>query len=96
MPIRGERTILSFGPLLREAPVAGATWFDAHTHMGQCDPDGVKGTPEEILQGLQDAGHAHALLFAMHEPDGYAGPNAGSEPSQRSKWSITCSGWTSR
>jgi uncharacterized protein len=75
MPIRGERTILSFGPLLREAPVAGATWFDAHTHMGQCDPDGVKGTPEEILQGLQDAGHARAMLFAMHEPDGYTGPN---------------------
>ena len=50
MPIRGERTILSLGPVLRDGPVAGRVWFDAHTHMGQRDPDGVKGTPEEILR----------------------------------------------
>jgi uncharacterized protein len=75
MPIRGERMILSLAPVLRDGPVAGAVWFDAHTHMGQRDPDGVKGTPEEILRGLDDAGHARALLFAMHEPDGYEAPN---------------------
>jgi len=52
-----------------------AEWFDAHTHMGADDPDGVKGTPSEILAGLDDAGHRRALLFAMHEPTGYPAAN---------------------
>ena len=55
----------------REA-LGEADWFDAHTHIGQNDPDGRKATPEEILGGLDAAGHQRALLFAMHEPDGYA------------------------
>jgi predicted TIM-barrel fold metal-dependent hydrolase len=75
MPIRGERTILSLAPMLRDGPVDGAVWADAHTHIGQNDPDGVKGTPAEILRGLDAAGHARALLFAMHEPDGYEAAN---------------------
>jgi uncharacterized protein len=50
-------------------------WFDAHTHIGQNDPDGRKATPEEIIGGLDAAGHQRALLFAMHEPDGYAEAN---------------------
>jgi uncharacterized protein len=50
-------------------------WFDAHTHIGQNDPDGRKATAEEILGGLDAAGHQRALLFAMHEPDGYAPAN---------------------
>jgi hypothetical protein len=52
-----------------------ADWFDAHTHIGQNDPDGRKATPEEILGGLDAAGHRRALLFAMHEPDGYPAAN---------------------
>ena len=50
-------------------------WFDAHTHIGQNDPDGRKATPEEILGGLDAAGHQRAMLFAMHEPDGYPAAN---------------------
>jgi hypothetical protein len=50
-------------------------WFDAHTHIGQNDPDGRKATPEEILAGLDAAGHRRAMLFAMHEPDGYPAAN---------------------
>jgi uncharacterized protein len=50
-------------------------WFDAHTHIGQNDPDGRKATPEEILGGLDAAGHRRAMLFAMHEPDGYPAAN---------------------
>src|ERR671935_1187094 len=52
-----------------------ADWFDAHTHIGQNDPDRRKATPEEILGGLDAAGHQRALLFAMHEPDGYSAAN---------------------
>jgi uncharacterized protein len=50
-------------------------WFDAHTHIGQNDPDGRKATPDEILGGLDAAGHRRAMLFAMHEPDGYTAAN---------------------
>jgi len=50
-------------------------WFDAHTHIGENDPDGRKATPDEILGGLDAAGHRRAMLFAMHEPDGYPAAN---------------------
>src|SRR6185503_10412286 len=52
-----------------------AEWFDAHTHIGQNDPDGRKATAEEIIGGLDQAGHQRALVFAMHEPDGYGPAN---------------------
>ena len=61
-----------FDRLLGEVP--GVSLFDAHTHVGQNDPDGFKQTPEELLEALA-AVDAKALVFPMHEPDGYAGPN---------------------
>jgi hypothetical protein len=48
---------------------------DTHTHMGQNDPDGVKGTPEEILAGLDRGGQRRALIFPMQEPGGYPPAN---------------------
>lgn len=54
----------------------GTCWFDAHTHVGRNDPDGVTGTAEELLADLDDAGHERAVVFAMHEPRGYAEVNA--------------------
>src|SRR3954452_2405556 len=48
--------------------------FDAHTHIGQNDPDGMKQTPAELLEVMAGAG-ARAVVFPMHEPDGYPGPN---------------------
>ena len=53
----------------------GVTWFDAHTHIGHHDPDGYEADPEEIVAALDVAGQQKALVFAMHEPDGYRGPN---------------------
>jgi uncharacterized protein len=53
----------------------GAEWFDAHTHIGHNDPDGRTATADEIIAGLDQAGHQRALVFAMHEPDGYAPAN---------------------
>jgi predicted TIM-barrel fold metal-dependent hydrolase len=52
-----------------------AAWFDAHTHIGHNDPDGRKATAEEIIGGLDQAGHQRGMVFAMHEPDGYSGAN---------------------
>ena len=35
--------------------VPGVRLFDAHTHLGQNDPDGMKQTAAELLQVLADA-----------------------------------------
>jgi predicted TIM-barrel fold metal-dependent hydrolase len=48
--------------------------FDAHTHIGQNDPDTFRQTPEELLAALARA-DARALVFPMHEPDGYGAAN---------------------
>src|SRR3954467_8512145 len=54
----------------------GLEFFDAHTHLGENDPDGRKATAQEIVAGLDRAGHRRALIFAMHKPEGYADANA--------------------
>jgi predicted TIM-barrel fold metal-dependent hydrolase len=48
--------------------------FDAHTHIGQNDPDTFRQTPDELLAAL-DRVAARALVFPMHEPDGYRAAN---------------------
>ncbi len=48
--------------------------FDAHTHIGQNDPDGMSQTLEQLVAGLELAGARGAFVFPMHEPEGY--PNA--------------------
>jgi predicted TIM-barrel fold metal-dependent hydrolase len=48
--------------------------FDAHTHIGANDPDGMKQSPAELMNVMTNA-DARAVVFPMHEPDGYPGPN---------------------
>src|SRR3954467_6114093 len=48
--------------------------FDAHTHIGANDPDGMKQSPQELMDVMERA-DARAVVFPMHEPDGYPGPN---------------------
>jgi predicted TIM-barrel fold metal-dependent hydrolase len=48
--------------------------YDAHTHMGRNDPDGFKQDPADLVVEMEAAG-ARAVVFPMHEPDGYPGPN---------------------
>lgn len=55
-------------------PVPGLAIFDAHTHVGQNDPDGFKATTAEILAALGLAG-ARGVVFPFHEPDGYREAN---------------------
>lgn len=78
MPVRG----LPYDDVvddLRAAELAwlgdGVDWFDAHTHIGHHDPDGFEADPHELIEALDVAGQQRALLFAMHEPDGYRAPN---------------------
>jgi hypothetical protein len=55
--------------------VPGIELFDAHTHLGQNDPDGMKQRPDELLDGLRFARARGAFVFPMHEPDGYPPAN---------------------
>lgn len=55
--------------------IPGLELFDAHTHLGQNDPDGMRQRPEELLSGLALARAKGAFVFPMHEPDGYRGAN---------------------
>jgi predicted TIM-barrel fold metal-dependent hydrolase len=78
MPIPGDPFDAVLADLHAEALKHAATdldFFDAHTHLGQNDPDGVKGTPAEILAGLDRGGQRRALIFAMQEPGGYPPAN---------------------
>jgi predicted TIM-barrel fold metal-dependent hydrolase len=77
MPVNGANFDPRLEAVFRDGrEVLGeAEWFDAHTHIGQNDPDGRTATAEEIIGGLDQAGHRRALVFAMHEPDGYGPAN---------------------
>jgi hypothetical protein len=55
--------------------IPGLELFDAHTHIGQNDPDGMSQTPEQLLEGLRGARARGAFVFPMHEPDGYPPAN---------------------
>ncbi len=55
--------------------VPGLELFDAHTHIGQNDPDGMHQTADELLETLGQAQARGAFVFAMHEPDGYPPAN---------------------
>ncbi|HET8976761.1 MAG TPA: amidohydrolase family protein [Solirubrobacteraceae bacterium] len=60
--------------LMREQ-VPGLELFDAHTHLGQNDPDGMSQTPEQLHEVLASAGARGAFVFPMHEPEGYPPAN---------------------
>ena len=56
------------------ALIPGLELFDAHTHTGENDPDGIRCTADELLEGLELAG-ARAVVFTTQEPDGYSAAN---------------------
>jgi predicted TIM-barrel fold metal-dependent hydrolase len=58
------------------ADVRDLDLFDAHTHVGNSDPDGARQTPEQLLAALEPV-PARAVVFSMHEPDGYPAANDG-------------------
>jgi predicted TIM-barrel fold metal-dependent hydrolase len=60
---------------LTRAQIPGVELFDAHTHLGQNDPDGMSQSPEELLAMLEAAHARGAFVFPMHEPDGYRAAN---------------------
>lgn len=55
-------------------PVDAAVW-DAHTHTGQNDPDGVRGTAERLLTKLDETHHTGAVVMTNRDPGGYRKAN---------------------
>jgi len=55
--------------------VPGLELFDAHTHLGFNDPDGMKQSGDELVTALELAGARGAFTFPFHEPDGYGAAN---------------------
>jgi predicted TIM-barrel fold metal-dependent hydrolase len=55
----------------RHGPLA---LYDVHTHIGSNDPDGFKQSPEQLMR-VMAAADARAVVFPMHEPDGYPAAN---------------------
>ncbi len=55
--------------------VPGLELFDAHTHLGENDPDGMSQTLEELVGVLRAADARGAFVFPMHEPGGYPPAN---------------------
>jgi uncharacterized protein len=58
--------------MLHEVP--GARLLDAHTHIGSNDPDEYRCTRQELVECLERI-DARAIVFPMHEPDGYPPAN---------------------
>lgn len=79
-----DRALQPSWEAMREA-LGLAEPFDVHTHIGANDPDGYRQTTVELLDALDPLG-ARAVVFPMHEPDGYGPANdavleaAGSAP----------------
>src|SRR3954447_6093469 len=78
MPVPGDPYDDVIVPLLESARSVledGTRWTDAHTHTGFNDPDGVTGSAEELLAGLDRANVARAVVFTTAEPGGYPPAN---------------------
>ncbi len=54
---------------------SGTRVWDAHSHTGDMDPDGVIGHVDELLAALDGAGHAGAVVASNHNPAGYRDAN---------------------
>jgi predicted TIM-barrel fold metal-dependent hydrolase len=54
--------------------VPGLRLLDAHTHIGSNDPDEYHCSREELVDRLERI-DAQAIVFPMHEPDGYPPAN---------------------
>ena len=69
----GDELFSPWLPSLREQAF-GIELFDAHTHIGENDPDGFRCTTDQLTATLTAAG-ARGVVFPMHEPDGYPPAN---------------------
>ena len=69
-----ERLLRPWNEVMR-AQIPGLELFDAHTHLGYNDPDGMSQRTEELVAGITASGARGAFVFPMHEPEGYRSAN---------------------
>jgi predicted TIM-barrel fold metal-dependent hydrolase len=55
--------------------IPGLELFDAHTHLGENDPDGMRQSPDELAEILDVSRSRGCFVFPMHEPEGYRAAN---------------------
>src|SRR5207248_3299214 len=72
-PVYADHLLIPWHSAVMEA-LPGTEIFDAHTHTGFNDPDGFTCSAEQLIEGLEMA-NARAVVFTMHEPDGYPPAN---------------------
>jgi predicted TIM-barrel fold metal-dependent hydrolase len=58
-----------------QALLPGLELFDAHTHLGEHDPDGMRQSAPELLEVLKLPPARGGFVFPFHEPDGYRQAN---------------------
>ncbi|MBV9212884.1 MAG: amidohydrolase family protein [Actinobacteria bacterium] len=68
-----DRLLLPWYSALMDV-LPGVELFDAHTHTGFDDPDGVTCSAAQLLEGLEIAG-ARAVVFTTQDPGGYRAAN---------------------
>jgi hypothetical protein len=59
----------------RDLLPGGTAVWDAHTHTGNNDPDGVGGTADRLAAKLSEAGQAGAVFMTNQDPAGYPAAN---------------------
>lgn len=82
MPIDGEAHGDALAALYEDGRdwLGEVDWFDAHTHIGANDPDGVRATTAEILAGLDAAGHRGACCSRSTSPPVIGSPTTPCSP----------------
>src|SRR4051795_9659074 len=65
---RAREIFAAFEAQLKEELPPGAEIFDAHTHLGN-DIDGMVGSLDELLAGMDRYGVSRANMFCLDEPD---------------------------
>ncbi len=73
MPIPAERR--RWHDAARALLPAGAEVWDAHCHTGDADPDGVTGSAAKLLERLDRADQAGAVIMSSQDPGGYPAAN---------------------
>ncbi len=73
MPIHAERR--RWHDAAQALLPTGTDVWDAHCHTGDADPDGVAGSDAKLLERLDRAGHAGAVIMPSRDPRGYPAAN---------------------
>jgi predicted TIM-barrel fold metal-dependent hydrolase len=75
---RAQELLTHYQEELRRELPEGAEIFDAHVHLGN-DIDGMSGSYDELMTGLDRYGVSRAFMFCLDEPDRHPGFRAAND-----------------